>query len=162
MKFIKAEKIDIKCIICDSNIIYQTNYKVSNYPIKKYVCHSCCANTNNETSSLVVELSIYNRCEINLPSLVRSNVYNSFIIGSCRKNVNTIHNFNNINIETNFNNIQKVYPEFTPNGFYKVLSLIDGQYMEIIGFEKLNVPIILDYDLFDEISKLIEQYIKIL
>lgn len=159
MKFIRAEKIDINCVICGSNVMYQTNYKISNYPIKKYVCHSCCANKNNTTSDLVFELSIYNRCGIISPSNGK-NIYNSFITGACRKNIMTSHKFNDINdIGSYFLNIQKTYPEFTQNGYFKILSLIDGPYIEIIGFEKLNdVPIMLEYDLFDEISKLIEKY----
>ena len=161
MKFIRAEKIDIKCVICDSSVMYQTNYKVSNYPIKKYVCHSCCANKNNVTSDLVFELSIYNRCGVISPSGGK-NIYNSFITGACRKNIMTLHDFNKNDIDTYFLNIQKIYPEFTQNGFFKVLSLIDGPYMEIIGFEKLDdVPIMLEYDLFDEINKLMSEYDKL-
>lgn len=161
MKFIRAEKIDLKCVICDDNVIYGTNYKVSNYPIKKYVCYSCCANKDNVTSDLVVELSIYNRCKIISPDVFKR-VHNSFLTGACRKNNNTHHKFNNVNdIDGCFISLGKNYSEFTSDGFYKVLSLIDCDYMEVIGFEKLDTPIVLECELFDEINKLMPEYDKL-
>lgn len=161
MNLIKSEDFILNCIICDCKLYpNQSVYKISNYPKKRYACGSCYAEKNNTPSKLVYCLSYYNRCKI-IQHDVFKKVYNNYIIGGCIK-----HNSNKLDFDHYKLEIDDLFKKMDSknliyqNGYFKILYVADYNSVDLLGYEEVTSPIILNKDLYDDTYFYMEEYFK--